>query len=54
VPRRPKERSRKTLSRSGKPPRIADDLPEEYLIFLLPFALLVLFAVFALIIAWST
>jgi hypothetical protein len=34
--------------------RPADDSQAEYLIFLFPIALFVLFAVFAAIIAWST
>jgi hypothetical protein len=54
VPQSSKERSRKTRSRSGTRGRIADDLPDEYLIILLPIALFVLFAVFAFIIAWSS
>jgi hypothetical protein len=50
----PKGRRRKTRSRSGTRARVVHDLPDEYLIFLLPIALFVLFAVFAFIIAWST
>jgi hypothetical protein len=41
------------LERASTQPRLAGALPEEYLIFLFPMALFVVFAMFALIIAWS-
>jgi hypothetical protein len=41
------------VEQASTQPRLAGDLPEEYLIFLFPIALFVVFAVFAAIIAWS-
>jgi hypothetical protein len=42
------------IEQASTQPRLTGDLPEEYLIFLLPIALFVVFAVFALLIAWAT